>query len=234
VGVLGDLGRAAQVLGLNAVPVLGLFVGGWSPGTAVALYWIETALAIPLVSARILLHRRLTHTAGHYGVPTETRSRLGGRLEVTRGTTTHLAGFLSMMVPFVLVHGVFVAFLVFGILPKEGGPSAAVALADLRQGAAAIGAFMIAGLLIDLVGIGQRPFRWIERITGQAMGRVLVVHLTILVGLFALAITGAPMALFVIFAILKGFVDLGSVWPDRSVAAGPPPEPPAWAQRERK
>jgi hypothetical protein len=212
------------VLGLNAVPLLGLFVGGWSTGTAVALYWIETALTIPFVSARILLHRRLTHTAGHYGVQAETRSRLGGKLRVTRGTTTYLVAFLSLMVPFVFVHGVFVGFLVFGILPREGGPSAAVALADLQRGAAALGAFMAAGLLVDLVGIGRRPFRWIERITQHAQGRVLVVHLTILLGLFALAVTGAPMALFVIFAGLKTLVDLGGIWPERDS-----PEPPALA-----
>jgi hypothetical protein len=223
-GVLGALGRTVPVLGLNAVPLLGLFVGGWSTGTAVALYWIETALTIPFVSARILLHRRLTRTAGHYGVQTEARSRLGGTLRVTRGTTTHLAAFLSVMVPFVLVHGIFMAFLVFLILPREGGPAAAVALADLRRGAAAVGSFMAAGLLIDLVGIGRRPFRWIERITALAQGRVLVVHLTILLGLFALAITGLPTALFVIFAGLKTLVDLGGIWPERDS-----PEPPALA-----
>jgi hypothetical protein len=221
--MIGALGRTVQVLGLNSVPLLRLFVGGWSTGTALALYWIESALAIPFVSARILLHRRLTRTAGHWGVETETRTRFAGTLKVRRGTTTRLVAFLFLMVPFVAGHGVFVALLVFLILAREGGPGAAVTLADLGRGAAAVAGFMAVGFVIDLVGLSRRPLRWIERITERAQGRVLVVHLTILLGM---AVTGAPMALFAVFAGLKTLVDLGGTWPERDS-----PEPPAWAHR---
>ncbi len=45
-------------LGLNAVPAVGWFVGDWSAGTMLVLYWLETLLGTLLVAGRIILHRR--------------------------------------------------------------------------------------------------------------------------------------------------------------------------------
>ena len=37
--------RVLQALGINSVPVLGVFLGGWSTATALLLYWFENLLA---------------------------------------------------------------------------------------------------------------------------------------------------------------------------------------------
>ena len=58
-------------LGLNAVPALGWFVGDWSAGTTLVLYWLETLIGTLLVAGRIVIHRRIRPSKGHwsYQVP---------------------------------------------------------------------------------------------------------------------------------------------------------------------
>jgi hypothetical protein len=53
-------------LGLNAVPAAGWFIGDWSAGTMLVLYWLETLIGTVLVGGRILLHRRLVPSQGHW------------------------------------------------------------------------------------------------------------------------------------------------------------------------
>lgn len=43
--------------GLNAIPALGWFVGDWSAGATLLLYWLETLLASLLIGIRIFMTR---------------------------------------------------------------------------------------------------------------------------------------------------------------------------------
>ena len=53
--------RLLQLTSLNAVPLAGLFFAGWSPATALALYWCENVVGSALVAARIAMHRSATN-----------------------------------------------------------------------------------------------------------------------------------------------------------------------------
>jgi hypothetical protein len=53
-------------LGLNAVPALGWFVGEWSAGTTLLLYWMETLVGTLLVAIRIVVHRHVRPSKGHW------------------------------------------------------------------------------------------------------------------------------------------------------------------------
>jgi hypothetical protein len=53
---------------------------------------------------------------------------------------------------------------------------------------------------------------------------MFVTHLTIIFGMGAMAIWGAPAALFAVFAGLKALLDLGGLFPERE----PSSEPPRW------
>lgn len=219
----GWIGRLLQAIGVNTVPAAGYFGSAWSIGTTLSLYWIETVFVTLLITLRIVLHRRWTRKAGHWNVPFETRTTSAGRTSVRRGKTTFLAGFLLVMGIFTAAHGIFLALMVFLVVPKEA-PSEAVAFADLQAGATAMATVLGLGLAVDLVGIRDRPFRWIERMAGLAQGRMVVTHLTIILGMGAMAIWNAPWALFAVFIGLKSLIDFGGVFPERDAG----PDPPRW------
>ena len=63
---MNQLARLLSSLGLNAVPAAGWFLGDWSAGTTLAVYWFENVAASLLIAARICLHRRV---ASKRGVP---------------------------------------------------------------------------------------------------------------------------------------------------------------------
>jgi hypothetical protein len=218
------LGRLLQALGVNSVPAAGFFGEGWSIGTTLALYWVETVLVIVLLSARIVIHRRLTRKAGHWNVGVTTTTKRGGQTTTKHSRTTHLVSFLAVMIPFTAAHGLFLAMILFLALPQMTGSAAAPSLADLRLGVLGVGALLVVGLLIDLIGIRDRPFRWIERATERAQGRMLITHLTIIFGLFAVSAFGGPGGLVAVFVGLKTLMDLGGLRPEKE----PSPDPPRW------
>lgn len=224
------LGRLLQALGVNSVPAAGFFAEGWSVGTTLALYWLETVLIIVLVAARIVLHRRATRKAGHWSVDVETRITTRGRTTVRQGKTTYLVGFLGVMIPFTAAHGLFLGALVFLILPERAGSSATISLSDLEAGSKAMALFLGLGFAFDLAGLRDRPFRWIEKVAERAQGRMFVTHLTIIFGMGAMAAWEAPAALFAVFMGFKALMDLAGLLPDRE----PSPEAPrllAWLDR---
>lgn len=63
IGRLPWVGRLLQALGVNSVPAVGFLGQGWSIGTTLALYWVETVLVIALVATRIVVHRRRSSPA---------------------------------------------------------------------------------------------------------------------------------------------------------------------------
>ena len=79
--------------------------------------------------------------------------------------------------PFTLVHGLFLALILFLFLPKEFGPSAGVSLPALKLGLIGVLIFLLLGLTIDLVQLKDKSFRWIELLTQRALGRIFVVPL---------------------------------------------------------
>jgi hypothetical protein len=220
----GILGRIAQALGINSVPVAGMFGEGWSQGTALAIYWIEGLLVIGFIAARVILHRRWTRKAGHTSGRVVTTTRRGGRTETKTAPSTLLSGYLVTAIPFTLAHGLFLGLILFLFLPQEFGPQAGVSLADLKLGLLGVLFFLTLGLVIDLVHLKDKPFRWIELLTQRALGRIFVVHLTIIFGMMALAFFHAPAGFFLVFAGLKLLVDIGSVLPQRELEL----EPPRW------
>ena len=212
---LPGMGRVLRALGIGGVPAAGYFGAGWSLGTLLLLYWLETILVTLVVAVLILRHRHATRTAGHWNAEYTVTTTRGGRTTTRTANTTFLKTFLAVMVPFTAGHGVFVLVFAFQVFPHQLGPGARVSLDALADGLAGIGIFLLASLLLDLPGIGQRPFRWVDRLAQRAQGRMLVTHLTIIFGAAAMAVFEAPLAFLAVFVVLKALLDLGGLLPDR-------------------
>lgn len=186
--------------GQNAVPLSGWFLGGWTPGTTLALFWFENLLLSLLISVRISAHWRATRTFGHTG-----------------GFLRH---FVLVTIVFSLGHGIFLGLILGAIIPDT------VNRADLIDGVQWMLGFGVASLAWDLWFIGSWPFAEIRARTDWMLGRVVLVHLSILGGMFLFAAAGQPRWFFSIFVGLKALMDVGSLMPRWQ-----PKEAPAWTDR---
>jgi hypothetical protein len=223
ISVAAGITRAAQAVGVNAIPAAGVIGAWWSSGTALALYWIEGALVIGLMAARIALHRRWTRKAGHgHAAQFKARSRRGRHATPRAGS--FLGSYLLVAIPFTLAHGLFLGLLLFMIAQNRPDLGVVVEAGALRTGAIAMLAFLAVGFAADLAFLAQQPFRWIERLTERSLGRVVVMHLVIIFGVMGLALTDSPMWLIGGFAGLKALVELGAFLPEKELG----PQPPAW------
>lgn len=220
----------AQALGLNAIPLVGVFGIGWSSSTALALYWLENVFGALLVAKRIEIHRERTELAGHWRRHfKEDASEVDPT--VRGGERTFLSEFRGTSTIFNLAHGFFLALLLFLFLP-QADPTLRVDFRALIGGAAILAVLLLVGFWIDRPKIASWKFAEIRDLAKRSMGRTVLVHLTIIFGVFATAPLNQPRAFFAVFAALKVTTDLlralaESRDPERANQV--PSKPPRWA-----
>jgi hypothetical protein len=213
-------------LARNAIPVWGFLGRGWSPATTLVVYWVETLVGTLLIALRMEIHRHLTHFRGYSveeGPATISVSSSGGAPKQLH--LGYVTGFLVGALGFILVHGVFLLALVAIVLPQtpDGGT---VDREALRQGALGTGAFLALGFLVDLVGLRRRPFVWIRSMAEGAFSRIVIVHMTIIIGMIAAMLFHRARPLFTVFVGLKLLADISAHVPQWR-----PKQAPAWMSR---
>lgn len=206
-------------LGLNAVPAAGWFMGDWSAGTMLALYWMETLIGTVLVGGRIILHRRLVPSQGHWNY----QAPQGQTPQTTSGRSSYLYAFLVPALVFTFAHGIFLVVLGWMMIQKNLGPEVRIERDHLVVGLTGVAIFQAADFFLDLVWLQTRPFAWIERLGQQTLSRVIVIHLTIIGGMAAVMFTGANRHFFGVFIFLKTMLNCSLVLPQYQ-----PKTPPAW------
>lgn len=197
---------------VNAVPLYGVKYLGWSVGTVLLLYWLENLLIGIFTGARIALHRALTHKHGHWrpGV-------LGGKVNGKPNRALLLNDYIGFAIFFTLVQGLFAAAIVF--LLGQNFPQLHFSIDQFWQGAWQILAVLSAEFVVDVFQLHSRTFAWIKAYAQQRMGRVVVVHLTIIFGVIGMAASQSPLAIVYVLIALKTFWD---------IAARNAENPPAW------
>jgi hypothetical protein len=186
----------------NLIPLVGVLLFGWSLHTILILYWIENGIV------------------GFWNVPKMALAE-GPVVEAPGGAATAAAAPLigagvvrAAMIPFFIfhygmfwfVHGVFVF-----VLPSFGGRAASFGAIDwLAILIGAIALFISHGASFFTNFIGRGEFRTTSpaRQMGAPYARVVVLHLTILFGAFAVALIGAPIAALLVMVVLKTGLDL--------------------------
>jgi hypothetical protein len=213
-----DLTSLLMALGLNAIPAFGWFAGNWSAGTVLVLYWLETLIGTLFVAARIIIHRHIRPSKGHwdYQAP-QTQAQQG------TGRSSYLVAFLVPALAFTIAHGIFLLALGFMAVKNHLSPEVVVDPHNLLAGLVGIGAFQVADFIYDLASIRYRPFLWLERLGQGMLSRVFVVHLTIIGGMVAVMFTGVNRHFFGVFIFLKTLLQSGAIIPQWN-----PKTPPAW------
>jgi hypothetical protein len=199
------------LVAVNLLPLAGVLLWDWNVYSLLILYWIENGIVGGLAIARILRAEGSVEAAG-------IRLNLG-----VTGTATK-----AMIVPFFvmhygifwLVHGVFVfALPLFIGMPDmvdpfaERFPGATPASIDIRWDAVAIGGIGLAishGASFFLNYLGRGEYLTTSA-PAQAMApyaRVVVLHMTIILGAVVSFVLGTPLGAVVILVVLKTVIDL--------------------------
>lgn len=199
----------------NAVPLFGVLFLGWNVWTILTIYWLENGVV------------------GFYNVLKMARADgpiLGGIAagSLMRNGQPIAGSAKAVLIPFFIVHyGIF--WLVHGIfiltLPTFASFGGDVGFSDQPQGlpaqglAADPGALLIVliGLFIshgvsyrlNYIGRGEYLRTSVARQMGAPYGRLVVLHVTIILGGMAIAFTGAPALAVVVLVALKTTLDLG-------------------------
>ena len=201
--------RLFRFFSANLVPGGGYLVAGWSPATALTLYWVDTVVGSAAMAIRILLHRRATGAAGH------SRAQLDA-VAVTYGAggdahqvefRSFLNEFLLATTAFSIAHGIFLAT-VLGLVLERRPDAAAV-----REGAIAIAICHAIALTIDRFTLAGWPFAKLKAQAQRVMGRLALVNIALLGGTWAMAYSRSPDAFFSVFVWLKAASDIGSMLP---------------------
>lgn len=223
------LAACLMVLLVNAVPVVGVLYHGWSVASVLALYWFENLLVAVCTCIRIAVHRRLTRKRGHWrdsqlGVSSNGKPVRGGLL------TEYATGAFV----FTFAHGVFVAIIVFALGHEHADePMWRFSWQQVGYGALAVAAMLALDLAFDLATIRSRSYAWMQEQARRRMGRVVILHLVIIFGMAAVAMTGSPLGIIFLLVGLKTLTELGTAAAgeragDESAADDLPQEPPAW------
>ncbi|MGI8928618.1 MAG: DUF6498-containing protein [Candidatus Limnocylindrales bacterium] len=186
----------------NLVPLAGVLFLGWDVGTILVSYWLENGIVGILNVPRMALAARAAGPAAVRQLPVRTLF------------------FAFHYGIFWLVHGVFVLVLAgvvaVGVLDPVG-----FALTDpaILIVAAALLLSHLVSFVLNYVGRREYERTSLDAQQLQPYARVLVLHMTVLLGGFAVLAPGQPVALIALLVGFKTVVDLAfHVWEHRRLA----------------
>lgn len=205
--------RVVQLCGLNAVPAWGFFGDGWSSGTTLMLYWSENLVAALCIGVRIALHRWLAKKRGHDFSVHQASRKLGEAFPIRHARPwSFLTNFLAASIVFTLAQGLFLGVIFFMLSQKPQFASTAIDFSAWREGFMATLGFLALGLAVDAVAIADKPFAWLRHMAEIALGRVVLIHFVVMIGVFLMVFFNLPTGMFAVFMTFKILADLGSLF----------------------
>jgi hypothetical protein len=213
---LGRFGRLVGVGGAQAVPVGGVFAAGWSPVTAIALYWFESLLLVVATAVLTALLRRTAELAP-VDTPDDVADRDRRLRDIDRANirTRDIVAFYGGSM---LLFGVFVAMVTFVI--TQGAVFEELDVAQLQRGALAMTAFIGVGLAADAFRITSLPVATVQARVDSNMGRWAFFWILGFCGVLGAMLFGTPRTFFSFFVGLKAFWELGTLF-DRAIGCTP-------------
>lgn len=219
----------ALLIGFNLVPLAGVLWLGWDLILILALYWAENGVVGVINVLKILRAE---------GTSWPTGWMMNGR-HISEMSRSAVAGFFSFHYGlFWVVHGVFVFTLIPAIasdpsIRADGtipapltGPSFDVGV--LALGAIGLGISHGVSFWTNYMGRGEYRTLSPAQVMTQPYGRLVIMHLTILLGAFVSIFLGTPVGSLLVLIVGKTALDLAFHLRQRReagvrTAAGPEP-----------
>lgn len=215
------MGHLLIAILLNAVPLIGVWKFGWSGGTVLLLFWVESLLGHFAAMIKIRRHAALTRKRGHVAYVSVDQRGGGG---------SYFAHFTRIALIFTFAHGFFLGVILAMLaVNRPELTQFNVSWDNFKLGFGLVLLLLVIDLVIDLPQLAQRSFYWLESSTGKRLTRVLVMHLTLIFGFGAMAVFESPIAMLMVFLALKTLLDAGSSMykDDASFESTYPEKPPA-------
>ncbi len=201
----------------NLVPLAGVLFLGWSLVTLLALYWLENGVIGVYALGRIATAEAVDENPGRVEINGRETPREQLR-DPHQARAIYLPFFLVHYGAFWLAHGLFVLIalpVVFASFAggEEPAPADLVAALDLGTMAWALIVLVIshgASFLFNWMWGGERRTSTPAAQMMAPYGRVVVLHVTIILGAFAVAMLGQPIGALVVMVVLKTIADLAA------------------------
>ncbi len=199
----------ALLVAANMVPLAGVLFLGWDLATIVALYWLENGVIGAFALARIATAEGVDPDPGSV----EINGRAVPRAQLANPVTARailMPFFLVHYGMFWLVHGVFVWFALPEMWAQMGAGTGSPSLATIAWAIPVLVVSHGASFLFNWWWGGERLTSSPSREMSAPYGRVVILHVTIVLGAFAVAAIGAPVGALVIMVVLKTVADLAA------------------------
>ena len=204
--VTSSVGAVVTLIVANLIPLIGVLFFGWNVWMILIVYWLENGVV------GVINVLKMAKAQGPDD-PEATNWRVNGKPANQMAKASLIPFFIVHYGIFWLVHGIFVFTLpVFGSLESETESVSMTTGFDP----------LTIPLAVLALGISHGVSYWFNYIKGgeylrtsasaqmfAPYGRLMVLHITIIVGGMAIAFTGAPAAAVAILVLLKTALDVG-------------------------
>ena len=237
-GILGSLTLPAVMLvAANLLPLIGVLAWGWQVFDVVVLYWFENVVIGVINILKMLvcspdpeavdlkgkLKQRMEER-GDSAIPSqrEAAERLleqhGGKLGLLHHASKlfFIPFFTVHYGMFTAVHGMFVFSMLGGSNMMSGGPVSAFSkmVSEVIHSSAiwavlALTASHLVSFIFNFLIKGEYRRTVVPQLMFAPYGRIVVLHIAILGGAFAIQALGSPIVLLIILIIGKIAIDLG-------------------------
>ncbi len=184
---------ALVLVAANLVPLAGVLFFGWSVFATLLLFWVENVIVGGFNILRMLA-----------ATP---------RVAVMWVAKLFMIPFFTFHYGmFVTVHGIFVLQL-FGGMHERGFPTPATFYHAVQAAGIAPAAWGLAlshgvSFAFNYIGTGQYKTALVPELMFRPYGRVIVMHVVILVGGFLVQLLGSPAVALALLVVLKTGLDL--------------------------
>lgn len=195
---------AAGLLLANAVPLIGVVALGWNLHSLLVGYWLESGAVGVASVAKI---RRAEGEDDRAELPSIALNDRPVEWFLGRSNRRIATFFAGHYGSFWLVHGLFVL-----VLPAAFPDQSPASLPVVALAAVSLAAYHAVSYRINYVGQAEYEHSGPVTLMIEPYRRVLVLHLTVVFGAFAIAWIGAPVGALVVMVLVKTVLDLRGHW----------------------
>jgi uncharacterized protein DUF6498 len=194
-----SVGAVVALVVANLIPLIGVLFFGWSVWNILIVYWLENGIV------GVFNVLKMTVASGT-GVPQG--MSMHNRPVAGNAKTTLIPFFVLHYGIFWVVHGIFVLTLPFLFTGEPGSASGVNQAAIVFAGIALAISHGVSYWWNYLHG-GEYRRVSAAQLTFAPYGRLLVLHMTIILGAVAIGTTGAQSAAVAILVLIKIAIDIG-------------------------